>query len=260
MTTGNKSAFGAMLSVVLLLGVAACHGNQTQPPQPSLGEPDRSGDPADANNAPASGTTSAYDNGATPSATQPQAPSTQSYASQPAARSSTARMSLHRRRRTRVATIRPTRISKATTRQEAMPRATMTILRISRKSTLPSRRRRCRSTSSPIARGKLHLDSGILVLVSGWILLGAGSVGACALRWCLVDPWILGLRWKSLWLAPWLLGTVHRLLRRHQLWLRIFRQWLSRRLLEPRRVLLQPLHYARECHHGAQHIHSQRHL
>ncbi len=67
--------------------------------------------------------------------------------------SSTARMSrLHRRRRTRAATISQITISPATTRRVGTPRGTTTTVRISRKSMLPSRLRRCRNTSNPIAR------------------------------------------------------------------------------------------------------------
>jgi hypothetical protein len=59
----------------------------------------------------------------------------------PLHRSSTVRMSRLHRRPIRLATISP----------GVTPRATMTIVRISRKSMLPSRLRRCRSTSNPTA-------------------------------------------------------------------------------------------------------------
>ncbi|MGB8481413.1 MAG: hypothetical protein WCE63_21610 [Acidobacteriaceae bacterium] len=83
MTTHTKSAFGAALSVVLLFGVAACHGkpSPSTATQTSASQNDP-GDPADANNAPVNGPASAYDNGAAPTVTQ--APSNQSYSSQPA--------------------------------------------------------------------------------------------------------------------------------------------------------------------------------
>ena len=86
MRTHKKPAFSAMLSVVLLFGVAACHGKPipAATTQASASQND-AGDPADANNAPVNGTASAYDNGAAPTATQPQAPSNQSYTAQPAA-------------------------------------------------------------------------------------------------------------------------------------------------------------------------------
>jgi hypothetical protein len=87
MTPHKKSAFLAMLSVVLLLGVAACHGkpNPGAAAQTSASQSDQ-GDPADANNAPADGTSAAYSNGARPSVTQPeqQAASNQSNALPPA--------------------------------------------------------------------------------------------------------------------------------------------------------------------------------
>ena len=86
MTTHKKPAFSALLSVVLLFGVAACYGKPSPAAttQASASQND-AGDPADANNAPVNGPASAYDNGAASTATQPQAPSNPSYRSQPAA-------------------------------------------------------------------------------------------------------------------------------------------------------------------------------
>src|ERR1700727_1428320 len=66
MTTSNKSVFGAMLSVVLLVGVAACHGKPSQGAAPQTSPSQDQGDPADANNAPVDGTSAAYDTGAVP--------------------------------------------------------------------------------------------------------------------------------------------------------------------------------------------------
>jgi hypothetical protein len=86
----------------------------------------------------------------------------------PPRRSSTARMSrrLHHRR-TRLGTIKP-----VTTRQVATPRATTTTVRISRKSTLPSRRQRCRNMSSPTApvptiSGRRDIGTGRRPVITG---------------------------------------------------------------------------------------------
>ena len=60
---------------------------------------------------------------------------------------------------------------------------------------------------------------------------------------------LLGIRGRVLSLPPRLLGTAHRLLRWHRLWLRIRRPRLLRRLLERRPLLLQHGHHPceRQC-------------
>ena len=55
-----------------------------------------------------------------------------------------------------------------------------------------------------------------------------------------LDPRLLGLVSQPLGLPPWILGPPHRLLRRHQLRLRLHRRRLLRRLLERQYLLLQP--------------------
>ncbi|MHB1935079.1 MAG: YXWGXW repeat-containing protein [Acidobacteriaceae bacterium] len=83
MTTHKKSAFGAMLSAVLLFGVAACHGKLNSSVAAQTSSQSDQGDPAAANNAPDNGTGSAYDSGAAPAAmpSQAQPQSNESYAS-----------------------------------------------------------------------------------------------------------------------------------------------------------------------------------
>src|SRR3954467_11724500 len=69
----------------------------------------------------------------------------------------------------------------------------------------------------------IHLDSRLLGLRIGWILLGARHLGGRTRAWLALDPWLLGLeRWR-ISLARRLLGPAHWLLRRRQLRLRLFR-------------------------------------
>ena len=56
-------------------------------------------------------------------------------------------------------------------------------------------------------------------------------------------------------MAPWLLGPLHRLLRRRELRKWICRAWLLRWVLEPRPVQLQPPRDEREHHRYPQHLH-----
>ncbi len=77
-------------------------------------------------------------------------------------------MSRHHHRQTRLATTSP-----AMTRQVGMLPATPTTPRTSRKSTLPSRHRRCRSMNSPIARaittsGRRGIGSGRRPVITGY--------------------------------------------------------------------------------------------
>ena len=54
-----------------------------------------------------------------------------------------------------------------------------------------------------------------------------------------LDPWLLGVLRRPLFLLSRLLGAAHRLLRRHQLWLWLRRLRLRGRLLARSRLLLQ---------------------
>ena len=81
MTTRKKSFFGLLLSLVLLFGVAVCHGKQIANAATQNAIQSDTGDPAVVNNAPDTATDSAYDSGAAPAATpsQEQASSNESY-------------------------------------------------------------------------------------------------------------------------------------------------------------------------------------
>src|SRR5579863_8705506 len=72
------------------------------------------------------------------------------------------------------------------------------------------------------------------------LLLGAGHLGAAAAAGIALDAGLLGLGRRSLRLPARILGPGSRLLRRHRLWLRLFRRRLLRRPLGPWRILLQP--------------------
>src|SRR6516162_5921159 len=84
----------------------------------------------------------------------------------------------------------------------------------------PSRSARLRPADC--SRAGLYLDSGLLGVGSRWIFLGAWKLVPGTCTRLAVDAGILGLFHGSLLLAPGLLGTASRLLRRHQL-----RLWLS---------------------------------
>ena len=150
MNPRKKSPFLAMLSVVLLMGVSACHGKpKPSRSNPGLSHPERSGRSCRCKQRagqrherpPTIMVRRRMQRNRRPHRTSPTRRS-------PPNRNSTVRMSrLRHRRRIRLATI-----SRDTTRQVATPRAITTTPRISRKSMLPSRRLQCRNTSSPIAR------------------------------------------------------------------------------------------------------------
>ena len=71
------------------------------------------------------------------------------------------------------------------------------------------------------------------------LLLGAGRLGGAVHRRA-VDAGLLGFRGRHLSVARRLLGAAHRLLRRHQLRLRLYRHRFRGRLLGSRPLLLQP--------------------
>ncbi len=100
------------------------------------------------------------------------------------------------------------------------------------------------------ARGsgtRLFMDTGLLGLGSGRILLGAGRMVCRTVSRGALDAGVLVLQQRTLSLPLWVLGAVHRLLRRYQLRLRILRDRLSRRLLEWAALLLQHRRHPREC-------------
>jgi hypothetical protein len=108
-----------------------------------------------------------------------------------------------------------------------------------------ARSSRLRATSGP--RAWLHLGSGLLGVWAGRILLGSGNLGTAASRRRAVDSRLLGLGEWTLCVASRLLGTPCGILRRNQLRVRIHRSGLCRRILEKRRLLLQPVCDQREC-------------
>ncbi len=55
------------------------------------------------------------------------------------------------------------------------------------------------------------------------LLLGAGRVGRATIHGCAVDAGLLGLQRRPLYLLSGPLGLAHRILRRHQLWVRLRR-------------------------------------
>ena len=59
----------------------------------------------------------------------------------------------------------------------------------------------------PIPGDGLHVDTGLLGMGSGRLLLGAGRVGAPAYGWRTLDARLLGLHGRRLWLASRLLGS-----------------------------------------------------
>ncbi len=106
---------------------------------------------------------------------------------------------------------------------------------------------RVRPARSP--RTQLHLDPWLLVLGTCGLLLDTRRMVFSALLRSSLDPRLLGLVPQPLGLPPRILGHSHWLLRRHQLWLRLHRLRLSRRLLERKQLLLQPLCQSRQRQH-----------
>src|SRR5271165_316428 len=78
-----------------------------------------------------------------------------------------------------------------------------------------------RAADGPLRR--LFVDARLLGIWRSGLLLGAGYVGAAALSWLALDSRLLGLGW-GLRLAWRLLGSSRRILRWHQLRLRL--RWL----------------------------------
>ena len=89
---------------------------------------------------------------------------------------------------------------------------------------------RLRAAGRPCAQ--LHLDPRLLVLGTRRLLLDPRRLVRSTLLRRPLDPWLLGLVSQSLGFPSRLLGTAHRILRRHQLRVRLHRRRLLRWLLE----------------------------
>src|SRR5580658_6150715 len=87
-----------------------------------------------------------------------------------------------------------------------------------------SRASRLRST--PTARTRLHLDTGLLGVGRRRLLLGPRRMGTASKCRRSLDPWLLGVRRRPLRLARRLLGATRRLLWRCELRLRLWRHWI----------------------------------
>ncbi len=102
----------------------------------------------------------------------------------------------------------------------------------------PSCHPRLPAARSP--RRRLHLDPRLLGMERNRLRVGRWSLGCTSLRWRSLDPRLLGLGLRRLLLVPRLLGTLRRLLRWHQLRLRLLRHRLLRRILGRWPLLVQP--------------------
>jgi hypothetical protein len=85
---------------------------------------------------------------------------------------------------------------------------------------------------------ELSLGTWLLGVGTRRLLLGAGNVGCRACNRSALDAGVLALEDGRILLVPWLLGPDRRILRRNQLWIRLFRRWIRWRLLERRQLLL----------------------
>ena len=99
----------------------------------------------------------------------------------------------------------------------------------------------CGRTAALPGRG-LYLDARLrgLWLRLRRLLLATRCVGAGAGTRLPLDSGVLGLGRRPVYFPSRLLGPASWLLRRNQLWLRVFRQRLRRRALGPRPLFLQP--------------------
>jgi len=115
-----------------------------------------------------------------------------------------------------------------------------------------------RLCAAALSRRRLYLDTWLLGLRPRRLLLGARNLGPAAGSGLPVDPRLLGLGRRCLFMARGLLGSAHRLLWWNQLWIRLLRFRLRWRILERSELLLQPECEQRsnhECSHLQQDCH-----
>ncbi len=227
--SGPQFFLGLTLGFVTLVGATGCHRDPNF--VDSASAPDNSGpDPADANMAPVDNSQPALAPASAPAAAPAPPPQGRVLAIRSEAQPQQTAESYapqYPPQQTPFSRRRPVLPGRPDRRPARRRRPGPT--RRVRRST-PTASPRLRPASSP--RAQLHLDPRLLVLGSRRLLLDPRRLVRPTLLRSPLDPRLLGLVSQPLGFPPRLLGPAHRLLRRHQLRLRLHRRRLPRRLLE----------------------------